>query len=102
MRNSEGPGMVGATGPPSARRLETREHWHNFLADECQKDNGLLCFYDRQKSPEVAYLCGLLADCLMGASEKSGEEEPGTLMEMGALPNQGEKSFAPLKSLSKV
>jgi hypothetical protein len=94
--------MAGTLGPHPARIRETYDQWYGFLADECRKDDGLLCFYDRNKSPEVAYFCGLLADCLTGSGEERGSEEPEGFLDMGALPGQGENSCAPLKSLTKV
>jgi hypothetical protein len=93
--------MAEALGLHPARKGQAWDQWYSFLADECWKDDGLLCFYDRNKSPEVAYFCGLLADCLTGSGEERGSEEPEGFLDMGALPGQGENSFAPLKSLSK-
>lgn len=102
MKSNEQPWMVGGWGLEPGRIREAYDRWYDFLAEECQKDDGLLCFYDREKSPEVAYFCGLLADCLTGSGERSGSQEPERFPAMGAMPGQGENAFAPLKSLSKL
>lgn len=85
----------------SERGRESRKHWHSFLEDECLKDNGLLCFYDRHKSREVVYFCGLLADCLGSAVEEGDEEDSDNIFEIGTLSYKGEGSAAPLKAVSK-
>lgn len=87
---------VGEQGPPSPeRRPEVFDQWYRFLGDECRKENGLLCFYDRHKSREVAYFCGLLADCLTGAGEANTCEGPEGFVDLGTLPGQRERFFAP-------
>ena len=42
-------------------------HWHGwftYLEEECQSEDGLLCFYDSPRSPKVVYLCEVLAENL--------------------------------------
>ncbi len=101
MKHQEQPWMVADWEPEPGGVREAYDRWYGFLAEECRKDDGLLCFYDRDKSPEVAYFCGLLANCLMGSAEADRSEEPERFIDVGALPGQGKNSFAPLKSLSK-
>ena len=103
MSNYRQPRVVGSTAPPfPEKRREGFDHWYSFLEDECLKDNGLLCFSDRHKSREVAYFCGLLADCLTSGAGKSEEQELEAIINPGAMSDQGERSFEPLKVLSKA
>ncbi len=94
--------MVATTAPPfSERRRERFDQWYNFLEDECQKDNGLLCFYDRHKSREVAYFCGLLADSLTSSAGDSESEEPGKFFDIGTLSDRRSVSST-LKDVRKA
>jgi hypothetical protein len=81
--------MAGTVPPPSERRRETFDQWYSFLEDECQKDNGLLCFYDRHKSREVAYFCGLLADFLTSSAKESEGEDLAKFFDMGTIQTRG-------------
>lgn len=101
MKNSEQPWMAGSLEQPPEKPRQAHEHWYSFLADECGKDNGLLCFYDRNKSPEVAYFCGLLVNCLTGSGDEAVSEDPERDVDLGALLGPGENFFASLKSLTK-
>ena len=38
--------------------------WYSFLEEESLGPDGLLCFYDVQKSPEVSQCCTLLVEGL--------------------------------------
>lgn len=98
-----GPPRMAAPAAPffSGRSRESRQRWYSFLEDECLKDNGLLCFYDRHKSREVAYFCGLLADCLASAAAEGDDEDAGPFFELGALPVKGGSTFAPPKAINK-
>lgn len=79
---------------------EANAHWHSFLEEECRKENGLLCFYDRHKSPEVAYFCGLLARCLMSAPEKTEKmAEVSKLFNLQRLPDLEENCLRPAKKV---
>lgn len=102
MRNNGQPRMVGPEPLIPERRRESCNQWYNFLEDECLKSDGLLCFYDRHKSREVAYFCGLLADCLTASAEESADEDLEKILDIKVLTDQREKSFAPLKSVSKL
>jgi hypothetical protein len=94
--------MGGTSGEHSASRREAYDRWYSFLADECRKDNGLLCFYDREKSPQVAYFCGLLGDCLTGTGESQEGEGQERFDGIRDLPKLGETSSAPEKISHKV
>jgi hypothetical protein len=85
----------------SGLRGQSREHWYSFLENECLKDNGLLCFYDRYKSREVAYFCGLLAERLAAAAEEGDDEDVDKFCQIGAGSEKGESSLASLKAASK-
>jgi hypothetical protein len=39
-------------------------HWYSFLEEESLSPGGLLCFYDVEKSQEVAHCCTLLVEGL--------------------------------------
>jgi hypothetical protein len=88
--------------PPPERRPETCDRWYRFLEDECQKDNGLLCFYDRHKSWDVAYFCGLLAHSLMFAGNRGSAENLAKFLDIGTRSEQGEDSYASLRNVGKV
>jgi hypothetical protein len=50
--------------------------WYSFLEDECDSNNGLFCFYDADKSCEVALSCLVLANEMAGfLDENSGIDE---------------------------
>ena len=71
---------AGRTGGGAAARgrAEHLDNWYSFLKEECCRDDGLLCFYDREKSPQVSYLCGVLAQHLLAVPEdRSGPAEAG-------------------------
>ncbi len=85
----------------SGLRGESREHWYSFLENECLKDNGLLCFYDRYKSREVAYFCGLLAERLTADAEEDEDEEADEFCRLGDRARMGESPFASLRTASK-
>jgi hypothetical protein len=81
---------VGEQGPPSLEhRQETLDRWYRFLEEECRKDNGLLCFYDRRKSQDVAYFCGLLADCLMSSGDQGSAENLAECLDIGTMFRSG-------------
>jgi hypothetical protein len=40
--------------------------WFNCLQEECLGRDGLLCFYDRPKSPQVDFSCEVLARYVAG------------------------------------
>jgi hypothetical protein len=50
---------------PNAEEVRTR--WFEFLQAECGERDGLLCFYDHQKSRQVSSLCQVLARQLLKA-----------------------------------
>lgn len=62
-----------------------RQRWFDFLTQECTRRDGLLCFYDREKSPGVLSCCLALARHLeapsaappAGPQAREREEEPG-------------------------
>jgi len=92
MGNDRGCRERGTAEPPDPeQRREASAHWYRFLETECRKDNGLLRFYDRNKSLEVAYSCGLLADCLTAAL--GGSEALDLFGDSGPIPEQGENTF---------
>jgi hypothetical protein len=78
-----------------------REHWYNFLENECLKDNGLLCFYDRHKSREVVYFCELLAERLATAAEEDDDEDADEFCQIGAGAIKRESSWASMKAAGK-
>lgn len=102
MRNNGQPRMVRPEPLIPERRRESFNRWYNFLEDECLKSDGLLCFYDRHKSREVTYFCGLLADCLTAPAQESADEDLGKMPDIKALTDQREDSYASLKSVSKL
>lgn len=58
------------------RRVPAREaehrRWFDFLAAECTRRDGLLCFYDREKSSRVLASCQALARHLEGRKATCG------------------------------
>ncbi len=84
------------------RRPDALAHWYSFLEKECLKENGLLCFYDRHKFPEVAYFCGLLAECLMTSPEKGKKAPVERVPDIHAILEQAEKAFTPRKHGKKA
>lgn len=101
MRQNRELWRVKAVGTPaSAQSREANAHWYSFLEEECRKENGLLCFYDRHKSPEVAYFCGLLARCLMSAPEKTEKKaEVSKLFDLQRLPDLEENLLKPARKV---
>lgn len=75
-------------GDMDVRRVPAREaaarRWFDFLAAECTRRDGLLCFYDQEKSSRVLTSCQALARHLDGrvatsdspASGRGREDEP--------------------------
>lgn len=84
---------AGRTGGGAAGRgrSEHLDNWHSFLKEECVRDDGLLCFYDREKSPQVSYLCGVLAQHLLAVPEdRSGTADASAdLPRLEAKPRAG-------------
>ncbi len=58
---------------------EVLRHWHGFLEDESHSKDGLLCFYDRDRSREVNHWCRVLAESLAAFMAEDGwpEEQEG-------------------------
>lgn len=40
---------------------ERSEKWFSFLVEESSRPNGLLCFYESEKSQKVAHCCMILS-----------------------------------------
>jgi hypothetical protein len=61
---------------------ERLEKWFRFLQEESNKQDGLLCFYEIEKSQEVARCCEILSENLEAflandlKDEKVGNEAP--------------------------
>jgi hypothetical protein len=47
------------------QRASVLESWYNFLAEETQGDEGLLCFYDRPRTKRIEHYCRFYV-CLNG------------------------------------
>jgi hypothetical protein len=63
---------------------ERSEQWFSFLQEESIRQNGLLCFYEPEKSQEVAHCCGILSKHLEAFLDEDWVAEKGE--------NGGEKS----------
>ncbi|MDI6855058.1 MAG: hypothetical protein QME75_15810 [Deltaproteobacteria bacterium] len=50
-------------------------HWYSFLEQESLAPNGLLCFYDVQKSREVARCCTALVEGLPALLEDAWRDD---------------------------
>jgi hypothetical protein len=54
-----------------------RRRWFDFLAAESGRHDGLLCFYDREKSPRVLSSCQVLAQRLQARMWSPAPPAPG-------------------------
>lgn len=63
------------------RRVPAKEgdgqRWFDFLAAECTRRDGLLCFYDLEKSPQVVFFCQLLGRRLKARAALPASAVPG-------------------------
>lgn len=63
--------------PSESARDAQRRRWFDFLAAESARPDGLLCFYDREKSFRVLDSCRVLARRLTRGGATSSPPGPG-------------------------